>query len=802
MKKNIRASSLVFALSFIISLLISFTLPAMSLAASPYDQLAASAMQKNYSFYQAGKAVDANWGNFSSYDAYILKQAGVDVGSWVYEGSSFKSSVTNLIDATIAAEMGVKKSSQRVAQDYLAAKSIGENEKAAQLLVILQARQLASGTGAIDGNAFSDIAALEMLGRAGALEQIDQTAATSYILGKQEAGAWPPAADWGPDFMATAQAVRALKYLDPQGQQAAVTAAINSGCDWLKSKQKTNGSFMGSDWDDPVVDSAEAIYTQILLGIDPSTWITGGKSALNYLQAAESYNNTSSNTWALDAYLKLGASIVVNPNPGGGEGGDSQVNNNVSVYLQVIGKSNAILFGPGQITISPGSEYGLTALGALHASGLSWAFSSQFDTLVEVIDGQRNEGMKGWMYKINDYVPVVPPQDAVVEQGDSVMWWYSSSADAVVPLPELTGLNKNEQEIKAVLANYKDDFGKMGTSTALKGIESKMTPEQIQALQKELEANNVSLNKEVGTAEAIMADDKQEVTLYIPEKALKETKTLAVQELAPFSQPQQYAVKIGSSVYEFGPGGTIFAEPLTITIKVPITAEMDVNNLAPAWYDENKQEWTALPGIIDMKAGLLVFQVDHFTRFALIELPPRNSFKDLDDDLAEAKDAIEILAGQGIVKGTGQGFEPYKHINRAEFVQLLVQALELELEQEHEVQYQDVHKSDWFARAVGIARHNNILAGYPDNTFRPEQNVNRYEIAAIIYKLKGDIDDKAAATAANWADQAEIPAWALNGVKYAAQHELLKANEDGYFRGESPVTRAEAALLMYKYLNL
>lgn len=328
-----------------------------------------------------------------------------------------------------------------------------------------------------------------------------------------------------------------------------------------------------------------------------------------------------------------------------------------------------------------------------------------------------------------------------------------------------------------------------------------MDPTALEALQKELDANNVTLqDKEVGTAEAIIFDDaKQEVVVYIPEKSLNETKKLSVQELASIPRAGQYAHKIVSSLYEFGPSGTVFAKPVTISIKVPITENMDINKLTPAWYDEEKQLWVPIPGIIDMKESLVIFNIDHFTDFALIELPSRSSFKDLGDDMGEARDAVEILAGQGVIKGSGLGFEPERFINRAELAQLLVQALGLEKVEEAELAYKDVSESDWFIRAVATASANKILTGYPDQTFRPAQKISRYEMASIIYKLD---EENMADYKLRCKDQDIIPAWALNGVKYLEHHGLMKAIEDGNLQGERPVTRAEAALLIFRYLNL
>lgn len=804
MNKQFRAGTLVFAIAFIISLLMSFALPGTTPAAAPYDQLASSVLQKNYSLYQAGKAVDGQWGNFGSYDAYVFKQAGIDVSSWVYGGSSFKSGIIGLIDATLAAESGAKKSSQRAAQDYLAAKSIGETGKAGQLLGILQARQTVSGNVYFDNNAFSDIAALELLGRAGDLDKINQAGAINYILGKQESGAWPPAADWGPDFMCTAQAVRALKYLDPQGQQAAVVNAINSGSDWLKSKQKSNGSFLGNVWEDPATDSAEVIATLKLLGIDPASWSSGGKTAMDYLLAAGSYDNISSNTWALDACLKLGAATTNNSGSSGGS--SSETKDTINVSAKVVGKNGEVLFGPEQLTLRKDQFYGFTALGALQATGLGWSFSPQFNTLVDTIAGQKNEGMCGWMFKINDSVPVIPARDAALAQGDRVIWWYSSDAgslgpswDGMVNLQKAS-LNKNLQEIKEALNTYTTQLNQIGLSTVIKNAEQRMSPQQLEALQKELDENNVALkDQEVGTIETVLTDKKQEIVLCIPEKAFNETKKLSVQELASVPRAGQYGHKIISSLYEFSPNGTVFANPATISLRVPITEDMDIGRLTPAWYDEKKLHWVPIPGIIDLKESRVVFNTNHFTDFALIELPARISFKDIDEELDEVWDAVEILAGQGIVKGTGQGFEPQRSINRAEVAQLLVEALGLVKVEETKLAYKDVGKSDWFARAVKTACAHKIMTGYSDLTFRPAQKINRYELASIIYKLDEEnmTDYKLICK-----DKDNIPAWAVNGVKYLERYNLMKDAEDGSFQGEKPVTRAEAALVLFKYFNL
>jgi len=332
-KRNILVS-LAVVIIFVLSMLGPCVNPQYLYASEPYDELALQAVRNNYGFYAGGQAVDGGWGNFGAYDFYILDEAGADVaydfyildeagadvGTWVYDEQSFSSRVITLIDATIASEGSENQSSsQRVAQEYLGAKELGENDRANTLLGILNARQAASVDGCFDSNPFSNIAAFEMLGRAGDIDQINTADAISYILSQQagDTGAWT--AGWN-DVMATAQAVRGLKYLQPHAgdQEQALTDAIEAGCNWLQARQQENGSFQDdSGYDDPVVDTAEIIYTLDILGENLENWKNSGKSGVDYLKD-EAMNgdgtfgpsgNIAANTWVLDAYLKLGAAI-------------------------------------------------------------------------------------------------------------------------------------------------------------------------------------------------------------------------------------------------------------------------------------------------------------------------------------------------------------------------------------------------------------------------------------------------------------------------------------------------------------
>jgi hypothetical protein len=52
-----------------------------------------------------------------------------------------------------------------------------------------------------------------------------------------------------------------------------------------------------------------------------------------------------------------------------------------------------------------------------------------------------------------------------------------------------------------------------------------------------------------------------------------------------------------------------------------------------------------------------------------------------------------------------------------------------------------------------------------------------------------------------FSDVGKVPAWAANGVKYAFQAGLMQGYQDQTFRGGNALNRAEAAVVIYRYLQ-
>lgn len=122
-------------------------------------------------------------------------------------------------------------------------------------------------------------------------------------------------------------------------------------------------------------------------------------------------------------------------------------------------------------------------------------------------------------------------------------------------------------------------------------------------------------------------------------------------------------------------------------------------------------------------------------------------------DLGKFKDAAAIpawavadaaaAAREGLIEGYPHAdgsltFEPAKLITRTEMAAIMSRVLEKELGQitPAPLLFTDADDiPDWAKEAVGIALAKGVVGGYPDGTFRPQNNVTRAETASMVCRL-------------------------------------------------------------------
>jgi len=104
------------------------------------------------------------------------------------------------------------------------------------------------------------------------------------------------------------------------------------------------------------------------------------------------------------------------------------------VNIAVVGLDGKLLYAPAKVTIDSRNKWGITALGALDATGLPYNMKPAWPDFIDSIDGQACQGVAGWMYMVNGEVPMHLPGKHPVKEGDQVIWWYSKSMDQEQPV--------------------------------------------------------------------------------------------------------------------------------------------------------------------------------------------------------------------------------------------------------------------------------------------------------------------------------------------------------------------------------
>lgn len=107
----------------------------------------------------------------------------------------------------------------------------------------------------------------------------------------------------------------------------------------------------------------------------------------------------------------------------------------------------------------------------------------------------------------------------------------------------------------------------------------------------------------------------------------------------------------------------------------------------------------------------------------------------------------------------------------------------------------------WAQPFIAALAERNIIRGYPDGTFRPNETVDRDEFAAM---LRAAFNEPAERRISSGSDYRDVPEgyWAAPAIKEAYEAGFMSGYPGGYFRPQQPVTRVEALASLAQTLNL
>ena len=151
----------------------------------------------------------------------------------------------------------------------------------------------------------------------------------------------------------------------------------------------------------------------------------------------------------------------------------------------------------------------------------------------------------------------------------------------------------------------------------------------------------------------------------------------------------------------------------------------------------------------------------------------------------------EVIKGYGEVEGFS--LKPDNKITRAEFAVIVNKIFGFD--EDSPKTFIDVKSSDWFYNQVNNSTV--YMSGYPDGTYRPNNNLTREEATVVLSKVfelktQGYNDFK---------DSNEISSWSEDAVNTMVSKNYLSGYPDKTFKPSNTITRAEVITIIDKMVD-
>lgn len=158
---------------------------------------------------------------------------------------------------------------------------------------------------------------------------------------------------------------------------------------------------------------------------------------------------------------------------------------------------------------------------------------------------------------------------------------------------------------------------------------------------------------------------------------------------------------------------------------------------------------------------------------------------------------------QPYIQGFGTDFRPDAFVTRAQMAAMLARNLPTEAASStNSVSYKDVSATHWATSEIQKAQSAGIMNGMSNTQFAPEGSITRAQMATIAYRWT---QQQASATTVNGPavsfTDVSADLWAADAIAYVQSAGLMVGYNDGTFKPDSKLTRAEAVKVLNVLFN-
>lgn len=248
--------------------------------------------------------------------------------------------------------------------------------------------------------------------------------------------------------------------------------------------------------------------------------------------------------------------------------------------------------------------------------------------------------------------------------------------------------------------------------------------------------------------------------------------------------------------------------------------DRDDNDELETYNPELMDMYSAENGNLTVENGNITFTVDSFSPFALFYTAEEDPGTGTDPDPGTDPDDPDTPALDKVnhflyIEGYPEDYrtgeysdnedlwpvKPQGNITRAEVATIFYRLLKDEVREEIETDvnsFPDVNADDWFNVTVSSLANMGAISGYEDGTFRPNEPITRAELAAMAVRFYEAFD--AEYEEGTFLD-VEGDEWYADAIAAAAELGILGGYPDGTVRPNNNITRAETCAIVNRVLE-
>ncbi|ANS75867.1 hypothetical protein AWM70_15785 [Paenibacillus yonginensis] len=245
----------------------------------------------------------------------------------------------------------------------------------------------------------------------------------------------------------------------------------------------------------------------------------------------------------------------------------------------------------------------------------------------------------------------------------------------------------------------------------------------------------------------------EELTAEIPAQAAGKGFTLQMKKVEPGPGILPVSMELLSPVFELTKSFEgRFLEPITLHFRFQSSNIGTKRKPALFYYNETAGKWVEIEGKVS--GSVFTAEVDHFTKFAVFSKADEILDHEKSDQSGPPENPVAVFTDT-----TGH----------------------------------------WAADPISKAAQLHIVGGFPDGRFRPDQPITRAEFTVMLARALGlNLSEIEAEDGAKFTDLSAVPEWAVPAVRQASAIKLVYGLEDGTFRPNTLISRAEMLTMLVR----